>query len=128
MSGIIRDVFLKNQSKGGMRLDEFRKVRHVECTITWAELFLKNKSCYLMFVDNTALPRTNDTPTLMSFRFFKLDLFSTKTIVFLFLKTHFSLSCVSKLVNDTIQMVALNLILVILDCFIFFIAYNQQVL
>lgn len=79
MSSIIRDMFLKNQSKGGMWLDEFRKLRHVECTITWAELFLKNKSCYLMFVDNTALPRTNDTPTLMSFRFFKLDLFSTNT-------------------------------------------------
>lgn len=81
-----------------------------------------------MLVANMALPKTNTIPTLMSFRFFKLDLASTKTIVFLLSQAYFSLPCVSILVNDTIQMVALNQNPVILDCFVFSIAYNQQVL
>lgn len=79
-----------------------------------------------MLITNTALPRTNDT--LMSFRFSKLDPFSSKIIVSLFSQACFSLSCVSILVNDTIQMVALNQNTAILDCFISFIVYNQQIL
>lgn len=88
--------------------------------------FLKIRNCYWMLVANTALPR--QYTYLDAFQFFKLDVFSIEITVFLFPQAFFSLSCVSILVNGTIQMVSLNQNPVILDCFIFLIVYNQQIL